>query len=261
MLPKPKKSLGQNFLSDPAILGRIVDACELSLDETVLEIGPGRGALTGLLAGRCAKVYAVELDSRLCAGLKQAFAGQPNVEIIHADILKFDLAGLACRGRLVVVGNIPYYITTPIIERLFTCGRRIERAYLTVQKEFGQRMVAGPGSKQYGSFSLFVQYYCQPQIRFTIKAGSFHPVPKVDSCLLGLAMRSQPAVQVADQALLFKVIRSAFGQRRKQLRNSLKHTVDPAQLQAFLQDSGLKQSARAEELSLEQFANLTNRLN
>jgi 16S rRNA (adenine1518-N6/adenine1519-N6)-dimethyltransferase len=260
MRPKPKKSLGQNFLQDPNIRRKIVSCCDFSGNDTVLEIGPGQAAITSLIAPLVHKLVAVELDRELSAALTVQFKDDPAVSIINADILKYDLSkvSLSHGHRLKVFGNIPYYITSPIIEHLFTFKDRISHIYFTVQKEFGRRIVAAPGSDDYGSFSCFVQYYTQPQIEFTIKRTCFYPVPNVDSCFLSLKMRTTPAVAVTDEQRMFLIIRSSFQQRRKTLRNSVKDIISAETFDQFCEQYEMNPKARAETLSLQDFANLSN---
>jgi len=259
MRVKPKKSLGQNFLIDGNILKKLIACYGLKKTDRVLEIGAGLGALTKLLAQKCAFVYALEVDRSLCALLSQNVEGYANIEIINRDILKFDLDGYpGLKNKIKVVGNIPYYITTPIIEYLFNFKDKIESVFLTVQKEFGKRIAAGPGSKEYGSFSVFVQYYAAPEIHFFIKRGSFFPRPKVDSCLVELKLRQKPQVYVKDEGLFFRIVRAAFNQRRKVLKNSLNGIVGGKTLDRFFEESGVNKNARPENLSLVNFALLAN---
>ena len=262
---KPKKSLGQNFLIDRNIQNKIIDSVDLSQDDTVLEIGPGEGAITGLLCRNAGKVFAVEIDRNLCVLLSIQFAKVQNLSVINADFIKFDLRSLPARpaggppgNKLKVIGNIPYYITSPIVEHLLFYRERVEVIYLTVQKEFAQRMVADPGSKAYGSFSCFVQYYTEPEILFLIKKNSFHPPPKVDSCFLRMKLRQEPAVKVKNEAMLFKIIRTAFQQRRKTMKNGLEEVIPVKKLDEFYQTYDINPKIRAEDLSLQDFANLAN---
>jgi len=260
MYAKPKKSLGQNFLKDSNIQRKIIEACGFAPFDTVLEIGAGTGAMTGLIASSVNRVYAVEIDHSLNPLLTRNLKAYSNISIINKDILKLDIEQLNDRisGRIKVFGNIPYYITTPIIEHLLEFRHKIEVILLTVQKEFGQRMIALPGSKDYGSFSCFVQYYTEPKILFTIKKNSFYPVPKADSSFLRLAVRQNPAVVVNDEELLFKIIRKAFQQRRKTLKNSLKDVVPLKNLEVFFRRYKVNPKIRPEDLSLPDFANLAN---
>jgi len=257
----PKKSLGQNFLVDRNIAGRIIEALELRPSDIILEIGSGKGELTSLIAAKVNKVYAVELDKRLQGILASRLKDHNNINIIMQDILKVDLGGLlGIRGKVKVFGNIPYYISSPIIEYLIKHREWVREAFITVQKEFARRVAASPGSKDYGAFSLFAQYYTLPSIVFQINRGCFYPVPKVDSSLLYLKFRDKPAVYVSDEGLLFRVIRSAFNQRRKTLKNSLKGVVAQDKIEGFLLKHKKSPNSRAEELSLAEFAGLANTL-
>ena len=262
MFIKPKKSLGQNFLTDKNIQKKIVSACNLSKEDIVLEIGAGKGELTAQLAGKAKKVYALEIDQRLYPFLQKELGAYSNCQIIKGDILKFDISKFLqdnkLKQKIKVIGNIPYYISSPIIEHLIEYRQAISAAFLTVQKEFGCRARAMPGSKEYGSFSCFAQYYCACKILFEIKKNSFKPAPNVDSCFLSLDFREQPPVKVRDEGRFFKLIRTAFNQRRKTLRNSLDGLVVQDKLKNFLQGAGIDKNIRPEDLSLEQFGSLSN---
>jgi 16S rRNA (adenine1518-N6/adenine1519-N6)-dimethyltransferase len=260
----PKKSLGQNFLIDQNVQAKIICACDLTPDDIVLEIGAGKGDLTGKLAQKAKKVYALEIDERLYPFLQQALGVYENCQLIKADILKFDidkfLQDNQIRQKIKVIGNLPYYISSPIIEYLISYRQRISTAFITVQKEFGRRVRAPAGSKEYGSFSCFTQYYCQCKILFEIKRNSFKPAPKVDSCFLSLNFRQKPPVSVRDEGAFFKLIRTAFNQRRKTLRNSLEGLAAQEKLGEFLLVSGINKNIRPEDLGLEEFAKLSNYL-
>jgi 16S rRNA (adenine1518-N6/adenine1519-N6)-dimethyltransferase len=257
MRSKPKKNLGQNFLTDTNIQRKIIGSIDLKADETVLEIGSGRGELTCLIAPLVRKIYALEIDAQLCKELAQNLSCRLNAEIINRDILKFNLAKeLNSKGKIKVFGNIPYYITSPIIEHLFSHRDKISAIYLTVQKEFALRLAAKAGSKDYGAFSCFVQYYTEPKILFLIRKNSFYPAPKVDSCFLKLKLRRSPPVETEDENALFKIIRQAFGKRRKTLKNSLKGTVPEEKLNLFFARYNIRPDIRPERLSLQDFANL-----
>lgn len=262
MYIKPKKSLGQNFLNDKNIQKKIIRVCNLSKKDVVLEIGAGRGDLTLPLANSVKNVYALEIDQRFFKFLEQAVVANGNCQIIQADILKFDLGKFlkdkCLTQKIKVIGNIPYYISSPIIEHLILHRQVISEAFLTVQKEFGRRARAVPGSKEYGSFSCFVQYYCECKILFEIKRNSFKPAPNVESCFMSLGFREKPAVFVRNEKTLFKLIRTAFNQRRKTLKNSLDGLVTPVLLSDFLQSAGIDENVRPEDLYLEQFASLCN---
>jgi 16S rRNA (adenine1518-N6/adenine1519-N6)-dimethyltransferase len=262
---KPKKSLGQNFLIDKNIQRKIVSASDLTDQDIILEIGSGKGDLTAQLAQKVKYIYALEIDGRLYPLLEQRLAGYKNCQIIKADVLKFDfpkfIQANKIKQKIKVIGNIPYYISSPIIEYMIKNQQAINFAFLTVQKEFGRRVCSSPGTKEYGSFSCFAQYYCVCKILFEIKRNSFSPAPNVDSCFLSLAFRDKPPVEVANEAMFFKLIRTAFGQRRKTLKNSLEKLVLADRLMDFIDAAGLKRSVRAEELSLKDFAALNYYLN
>lgn len=255
---KSRKRLGQNFLIDKNIQNKIIHACELKASDIVLEIGAGRGELTGFLGDKVAGVYAIEIDPALGGALKDKFRDYLNVKIIKEDILKFNLRRYFSKYKknIKVIGNIPYYITTPIIEHLLQFRDKIDVIFITVQKEFAKRMIAAPGSKDYGAFSCFIQYYTHPQILFFIKHTSFRPSPKVDSCLLRLEIRQVAPVKTEDERLFFKIIRASFNKRRKVLRNSLKDVIPQQKLDAFFSQYSISPDIRPEELTLADFANL-----
>lgn len=257
---KPKKSLGQNFLIDKNVQTKIIRACAFSPQDVVLEVGAGRGELTRLIAKEAALVYALEIDKSLCKGLEDTFKDYKNVKVICQDILRFDINAYFLRHpeKIKIFGNLPYYITSPIIEHCFGFKEKVETAFITVQKEFARRILAGPGNRDYGSFSCFVDYFSQPKKIFYIKKGSFFPVPKVDSCFLRLSLREEPPVEVKNEAFFFKVIRTAFNQRRKTLRNSLSQVIPQKKIESFLKERGLNQNIRPEKLSLNDFALLAN---
>jgi 16S rRNA (adenine1518-N6/adenine1519-N6)-dimethyltransferase len=259
----PKKSLGQNFLIDQNIRNKIVASLELKKDDVVLEIGSGRGELTQAIAQQVSKVFGLEIDRRLDSFLESKFTGpDKKVKIMNQDILKLEVAKFLkenkIQGRIKVFGNIPYYISSPIIEHLLKFRDRIEAIFITVQKEFAARVAAVPGSKAYGSFSCFTQYYTCPRVIFNISRNCFKPAPKVDSSFLELKIREEPAVRVKDEKLFFKIIRGAFNQRRKTLRNSLEGIVSPEALNDLFDRSGVDKNIRPEDLSLENFAFLSN---
>jgi len=259
MRPKPKKSLGQNFLVDKNIQEKIIQSGNLKKSDVVLEIGPGRGELTSLLLERVKKVIAVEIDSSLCAILRDKFSGYQNFELINQDILKFVIRDFIKNDKkLKVIANLPYYISTPIITHLFEHREVIKEIYLTLQKELASRLTTGPGSKEYGSISCFIQFYSDAQILFPIKNTSFWPAPKVDSCFLKLKILSKPKVKVSDEQLFFRFIRAAFNQRRKSLKNSLGSLLPEPLLKDCLKSARLKPNLRAEDLSLFDFAHLAN---
>lgn len=262
MYIKPKKSLGQNFLIDKNIQRKIISSCSLSKEDIVLEVGAGTGDLTEHLAIAAKKVYALEVDRRLFPLLEQKLSSYANFRLIKGSILDFDINKFLLdnpAGRKIkVIGNIPYYISSPIIEHLIQYRDKIDTVFMTVQKEFGRRVNAVAGSKEYGSFSCFVQYYALSRIIFEIKKGSFKPVPKVDSCFLSLKFRQDPPVKVRDEESFFKLIRTAFNQRRKTLRNSLAGFITSGLLEEFLEQQGIDRNVRPERLTLDEFARLNS---
>jgi len=257
---KPKKRLGQNFLIDKNIQRKLIASYNLKAFDRILEIGAGYGELTKLIADNAAFVCALEIDAELCDTLKDNVRGYSNIKIINQDILKLDLKSCFPRSKnkIKVVGNIPYYITTPIIEHLLKYRDKIETIFITVQKEFAERIAANSGSKEFGSFSCFVQYYCVPKILFFIKRTCFLPPPRVDSCLLWLEVRESADVKIKDEKLFFKIIRASFNKRRKTLRNSLDGVVPLQKLTEFFKEHGIDSNTRPERLTLKDFANLTN---
>jgi len=250
--------LGQNFLEDPAILQRIVDAAELTPDDSVLEIGPGLGTLTRLLAASAGRVVAVELDERLTAILPEILADCPNVEIIHGDILALDPAALFPERHPVykVVANLPYYITSAVLRHLLESPARPRLMVLTLQREVARRLVAGPG--EMSLLAVSVQFYGQPRIVGRIPAGAFYPPPQVDSAVVRIDVYDHPPVPVDDVEGFFRVVRAGFGQRRKQLRNALSQGLGrPAEeVAAALKRAGIAPQRRAETLSLAEWAAL-----
>lgn len=262
-----QKKFGQNFLIDANVLERIVQGAGVMKDDVVLEIGPGIGTMTQYLAEAAGKVLAVEIDDKLIPILEETLSPYDNVRIIHQDVLKVDLKALAeeenAKKGFKVVANLPYYITTPIIMGLFEKKVPVENITVMVQKEVAQRMQVGPGSKDYGSLSLAVQYYAEPEIVLEVSPNCFMPRPNVGSAVINLKRRKSPPVQ-AEEGRMFEIIRAAFNQRRKTLANSLKNAAclsysREAVEEALLQ-MGLPVAVRGEALTLEQFAELSNLL-
>jgi len=261
LMPKQaKKSLGQNFLTDTHIQRKIISASSLTKQDTVIEIGSGHGEITRYLANSAGAVYAVEVDGDLCEELAVTFENCPNVRVLRQDILKLDIPSLLREGErpVTVIGNIPYYITTPIIQRLFLYAPFIKKVCLTVQKELAARMLAKPGTKEYGSLSIFVRYHTEPETFFIIKRSCFSPAPKVDSAFLILHMRRMPLLASEKEKYFFRVVRAAFSQRRKTLKNSVKGIIPQDTVESFCRRYGFALTVRAEELSLEDFINLIN---
>jgi len=249
----PKKYLGQHFLSDPRILGRIIRAAGIRSDDTVVEIGPGPGILTRLLSAHAGRVIAIELDSELCKALRRQFPDRGHVEIIQGDALAYPYEQI---GHFKVVANIPYYITTPIIFRLLDAKPHLESMTLTVQKEVAERIVAEPGGKEYGILSIMVQYHAEAEIKFLISRDAFRPAPKVDSAVLHVTIRDRPAVEISDRDLFFRIVRTSFAQRRKTLANSLRPVS--GHIRDALLQAGIDPGRRPETLSLADFARLAD---
>lgn len=256
------KKLGQNFLIDENVVRQIVEAAELSEADTVLEVGPGIGTLTQGLAESKAKVVAVELDTRLLPVLATTLEGYDNVRVVHGDILKVNIMEEVGAPEFKVCANLPYYITTPIIFALLEKRLPMERLVAMVQKEVAERMAAQPGGKDYGALSVAIQYYTEPEIAFIVPPTSFIPAPAVDSAVIVCKRRSKPLVEVCDEALFFRVVKAAFSLRRKMLSNSLKNMgIKSEQVAKWLELAGVDGKRRAETLSLEDFAKLTNSFN
>jgi len=254
---RPKKRLGQHFLIDEAILDTIVVAAELSSEDTVIEIGPGLGILTGELARRAGKVIAVELDTRLASLLKRRLASLANVDVINADILKVSPSQLLeTKSDYKVVANLPYYITSPILRRFVEASPKPSLMVVMVQKEVGEAIVAGPGKMSLLAVSL--QVYSKPKIISHVPSQSFYPQPKVDSAIVRFDLLPQPAVKVADINGFFQVVKCGFTSPRKQLHNSLAQGmgVKPAEVALLLERAGIESQRRAETLSLEEWARL-----
>ena len=256
------KKLGQNFLIDENVVHQIVAAAELSEADTVLEVGPGIGTLTQGLAESKARVVAVELDTRLLPVLATTLNGYDNVRVVHGDILKVNIMEEVCAPSFKVCSNLPYYITTPIIFAVLEKRLPMERLVAMVQKEVAERMAAQPGGKEYGALSVAIQYYTEPKIAFIVPPTSFIPAPAVDSAVIVCKRREKPPVEVCDEGLFFRVVKAAFSLRRKMLSNSLKNMgIKSEQVAKWLELAGVDGKRRAETLSLEDFAKLTNSFN
>lgn len=257
MYIQPKKSLGQNFLIDKNIQNKLVECCCLDRTQTVLEIGPGRGEITQLMVDKVKRLFIVEIDKRLCDALREKFSSRDNLEIINCDILKIDLSKY---HDLTIIGNLPYYISTPIISHLIRYKASINKMFFTLQKELGQRLLATCGSKDYGSFSCFVQFHTKLKLLFTIKNSSFWPKPKVDSCFLELQMLKKPPYYVTNEDYFFQFLRTAFNPRRKLLKNNLNKLYSQNKIVSIFKKSKLRTNVRAENLSLKDFVSLYNKL-
>ena len=261
-----QKKFGQNFLIDTTVLDRIISSAEITKEDCVLEIGPGIGTMTQYLAERAGSVVAVEIDKALIPILEETLQDYDNVTVINDDILKVDINRLVEEKNgghpIKVVANLPYYITTPIIMGLFESRVPLKSITIMVQKEVADRMQVGPGTKDYGALSLAVQYYAKPQILLNVPASCFMPRPNVDSAVIQLTRYEKPPVEVADEHLMFRLIRASFNQRRKTMTNSVGNSpelsVSKEQMAAALEKCGLSATVRGEALTLAQFAELAN---
>jgi len=260
---RPRKSLSQNFLTDDEAAARIVESLDLTQEDVVLEIGAGKGALTGHLLNKAKEVVAVEIDERLCRYLERKFHGSENLRIVPGDILKSDFRTFfPPLGEFKVVGNLPYKITSPVLDLLLHQRDLINLCVLMVQKEVASRICANPGSKDWSPLSIAIQLHSQVEILFHLKPGSFYPSPRVRSSVIKLAFLSQPKISVPDESAFFRIVRAAFGHRRKTLLNSLAanlHLPKP-ELEPILNRVGIYPLRRAETLTLIEYADLASAL-
>ena len=262
---KAKKSLGQNFLVDSSVCPRIAEKAKID-GIGVLEIGPGFGALTVELAKRAAKVVAIEIDEEVIPQLTENLRPFQNVTVITGDAMEIDLHALIKDQfgdmPVAIVGNLPYYITSPLMMRFLEEELPVESITVMVQKEAGQRLCAIPGSRECGAVSAAVWYYSEPRILFEVKPGAFRPQPKVTSCVIRLEIRKEPLVDVSDTDWFFKVVRSAFGQRRKTALNATSALlgISKDDVRKAMKASGIQENARAEALTMEMFAALADNL-
>ena len=256
---KMSKKLGQNFLIKRGIVDEIVHAAELTPGEPVLEVGPGIGTLTQGLAQSGADVTAIELDRRLLEVLDTTLASYDNVRIVHGDVLKLDVPTIMNHKPFKVVANLPYYITTPIIMSLLESKLPIERLVVMVQKEVALRMVAKPGTKDYGALSVAVQYYTEPDIVLDVPPKSFLPAPAVTSSVIRCVLRDKPPVDVIDEKLFFRVVKAGFAQRRKTFSNTMKTTgLSKDRIEELLEKANIDGQRRGETFTLQEFADIAN---
>lgn len=256
---KMSKKLGQNFLIKRGIVDEIVHAAELTVGEPVLEVGPGIGTLTQGLAQSGADVTAIELDRRLLEVLDTTLASYDNVRIIHGDVLKLDVPTIMNHKPFKVVANLPYYITTPIIMSLLESKLPIERLVVMVQKEVALRMIAKPGTKDYGALSVAVQYYTEPDIVLDVPPKSFLPAPAVTSSVIRCVLRDKPPVDVIDEKLFFRVVKAGFAQRRKTFSNTMKTTgLTRDRIEELLAKANIDSQRRGETFTLQEFADVAN---
>ncbi|MBR2175916.1 MAG: 16S rRNA (adenine(1518)-N(6)/adenine(1519)-N(6))-dimethyltransferase RsmA [Clostridia bacterium] len=257
------KALGQNFLVNPNVCPKMAELCGASETVGAIEIGPGAGVLTNELAQVAHKVVAIELDKRLLPVLEETLAGHDNVKIINGDVMKLDLRQLIAEefggGNAVICANLPYYITSPVIMRILEEKLPVDSLTVMVQKEAADRICAKPGTRESGAISAAVHYYSEPEMLFKVSRGSFMPAPNVDSAVIKLNILQQPPVAVSDEKAFFRVVRASFLQRRKTLSNSLSSglSMPKAAIAGILSAAGIKPNARAEEMTMEQFAAIT----
>lgn len=260
------RSLGQNFLINPSVCPKIAEMGNAQKGWGVLEIGAGVGVLTRELALRADKVVSVEIDGRLIPVLEETLADCGNVTVINEDVMKADLAAITAEHfpglKVAVCANLPYYITSPIIMNLLESRLPIECITVMVQKEAGVRLCAEPGTREAGAVSAAVRYYAEPKMLFNVSRGSFMPAPNVDSCVIRLDIKKDPPVKVSDEKLYFRVVRGAFSQRRKTLVNSLSSAlgIPKAEAAEAIKAAGLPENIRPEQLALEDFAAVSERL-
>jgi len=260
------KALGQNFLVNPTVCPKMAEYCGASENCGVIEIGPGAGVLTRELSKVANKVVAIELDKRLLPVLDETLSGCDNVKIINGDAMKLDLHKLIEEefngGDVVICANLPYYITSPVIMRILEEKLPIKSLTVMVQKEAAERICAEPGTRDVGAVSIAVRYYAEPEMLFKVSAGSFVPPPKVDSEVIKLDILAEPPIKPKDEKQFFRLVKSAFAQRRKTLSNSLSSGlgVSKSDIAQALESCGLKPTARAEELSMHDFCKLADYL-
>lgn len=255
-----RRRLGQHFLRDPSVRERIIRLAALSSEDTVLEVGAGKGILTRALAKRAGRVVALEIDKALADSLRRTFSKEPRVEVLNENALTFDPRSLG--PGLKVVSNLPYYAASAIILHLLSYRSSIADMVLMVQKEVAERITAGPGGKDYGSLSLTIQYWADAGLCFAVPARAFRPAPKVESAVLRITPLPEPRVRVRDEGFFFRMVRATFAHRRKTLLNNLKHFLEPGMSQEALREllalAGIDPGRRSETLSLHEFTRLSD---
>ncbi|WP_111641030.1 16S rRNA (adenine(1518)-N(6)/adenine(1519)-N(6))-dimethyltransferase RsmA [Marinimicrobium alkaliphilum] len=252
---RARKRFGQNFLVDQNIVQRIVDAIHPGENDRIVEIGPGKGAITGLLAERCNHLRVIELDRDLVPWLRVRFEKHPDFELFQTDALRFDFSQLTSPGQpLRIVGNLPYNISTPLIFHLLSFAGQVHDMHFMLQKEVVKRMAAAPGEKAFGRLTVMVQYYCQVDWLFEVPPGAFDPAPKVDSAIVRLRPYTTPPLEARDPKLLARLVNVAFQQRRKTLRNALKQLLPTERIDTLPVDTGV----RPENLSVADYVTISN---
>ena len=259
---KANKKLGQNFLINEDIIKEIAEKAEVSKEDVIIEIGPGLGSLTKELLERAEKVIAIELDPNMARILKERFSLYNNFELIEEDVLKVNLQEIIKDYNSVkVVANLPYYITTPIVMKLLEDKLNLKSITVMVQKEVGERFSANPNGKEYGAITVSINYYTKPEIIIDVPKDNFDPIPEVDSCVIKLDVRNVPPVKIKDEKKFFKLIKAAFSQRRKTINNSLTCIgKTKEEIKKILDDLNIDTNLRAENLSIEDFAKISNNI-
>lgn len=252
--PSAKKHLGQNFLHERSVIDKIVQAIDPRPGDAIVEIGPGQGAITFPLLDRHGELTVIEFDRDLIFPLTEAARSHGKLEVIHRDVLQVDFTKLAGENKIRLVGNLPYNLSSPILFHALDHAASVRDMHFMLQKEVVDRMAAGPGSKVYGRLSVMLQAYCAVTPLFVVLPGSFRPAPKVDSAVVRLVPRDPDAIDIRDPRHFADVVRAAFGQRRKTLRNALNGVADPARIEA----AGLRPDARAEQIDVAGFVRLAN---
>lgn len=258
------KGLGQNFLFDEHYLNAIVDSGDITKNDVIIEIGPGLGVLTTRIAERAKKVYAIEIDSKIAEVLSHLTVDYNNIEIINQDVLRFDLNTITKKYESVkIIANLPYYITTPIVMKVLEETKNLGAIVIMIQKEVAQRLVAKPGTKDYGAITLAIDYHADADIRFTVPAGAFVPAPKVESAVVRLDVLDQKRVDVADEKFFFRIIKSAFGQRRKTLVNAISNNFSEFSkddIKNVLTQLDISETVRGEALSIFDYKKIADAL-
>ncbi|MEW5895173.1 MAG: 16S rRNA (adenine(1518)-N(6)/adenine(1519)-N(6))-dimethyltransferase RsmA [Candidatus Omnitrophota bacterium] len=252
-----KKHLGQNFLTNPRIIDRIVNTADIRPDDTVLEIGPGLGALTKMIIPTGVMFFAIEKDPQMVVKLQESIPNN-NLHLIQHDILTYDFSALPALTK--IIGNIPYNISTQIVEKLIAVRHQCPRAFLTVQLDFAERLAAEPGNKDYGALTCFIQYYADVKILFNIAASAFKPRPKVTSAFISIQFR-EPMLKATDEKLLFQITRTVFNQRRKKMINPLSGLFRRELLENIFERLGIPKNIRGEDLELRKFVEIANLVN
>lgn len=259
---RANKKLGQNFLINEEIINQIIEKANVNKNDTIIEIGPGLGSLTAKLLENANKVIAIELDSNMSNILKERFCLYDNFELIEKDVLKVDLNEIVEKYDSVkVVANLPYYITTPIIMKLLEERLKLKSITVMVQKEVGERFCAVPNSKEYGAITISINYYTKPEIIINVPKENFEPMPEVDSCVIKLDVRNVPPVELKNEKDFFNLIKAGFSQRRKTINNSLASMgISKEKIKNVLEKLGIDSKLRAENLTMEQFADISNNM-